>query len=81
MQEHDGFRMTRREVLLAGATTVAAGVAPSASAAASKASTVPEARAPVRAKVAFTVNGKEEELRSNSTHARPCSTRCASTCS
>ena len=62
MHEHDGFKLTRREVLLAGATTVAAGVAPSASAAASKASTPADAKAPVMGKVAFTVNGKAQAL-------------------
>ena len=62
MHEHDGFKLTRREVLLAGATSVAAGVAPNASAAASKASTPEAARAPVMGKVAFTVNGKARAL-------------------
>jgi xanthine dehydrogenase YagT iron-sulfur-binding subunit len=56
----DGFLFTRREVLLAGATSVAV-TAPGASALAA-AATPPSARPPVTAKVGFTVNGKPQSL-------------------
>lgn len=57
-----GFRLTRREVLLAGATSVAAGSAPGASAIAAEAVAPQAAAAPVMAKVSFTVNGRPRTL-------------------
>ena len=57
----DGHTLTRREVLVAGATTVAAGAAPQMAAAAT-ASDPAAARAPVMAKVSMTVNGQPRTL-------------------
>ena len=57
----DWARLTRREVLVAGATTVAAGAVPPLAAAAAR----PDpgaARAPVMSKVSMTVNGKPRTL-------------------
>jgi xanthine dehydrogenase YagT iron-sulfur-binding subunit len=59
-QRDDGFRLTRREVLVAGATTMAAGAAPQVAAAA--ADEPPAARAPVMAQVSMTVNGQARTL-------------------
>ena len=60
--DEDGFRLTRREVLIASATSVAAGALPSAAAVASAATNSGAPRAPVMSKVAFTVNGKPRQL-------------------
>jgi xanthine dehydrogenase YagT iron-sulfur-binding subunit len=60
-QQDDGFTLTRREVLVAGATTVAAGAAPQMAAAAT-ASDPEAARAPVMSKVSLTVNGQLHTL-------------------
>jgi xanthine dehydrogenase YagT iron-sulfur-binding subunit len=63
MHEHDGaFRLTRREMLKAGATCAAVAVAPGVGAAAASASATAAAKPPVLAKVAFTVNGTAREL-------------------
>lgn len=63
MQEHDsGFRLTRRELLIAGATSVAATTAPSATALASGAASPEVPKAPVMAKVSLTVNGERHAL-------------------
>ena len=56
-----GFRLTRREVLKAGAASVAATVVPAAAIAA-EADAMPTDKGPVRSKVSFTVNGKVREL-------------------
>ncbi len=60
-QRDDGFRLTRREVLVAGATTMAAGAAPQMAVAAS-ADDPASARAPVVSKVSLTVNGTPRTL-------------------
>jgi xanthine dehydrogenase YagT iron-sulfur-binding subunit len=62
MQGHDdGVKLTRREVLLAGATSAAVSGVPHAALAAE--AVAPEAaRAPVMSKVSFTVNGKAHAL-------------------
>lgn len=57
----DSFRFTRREVLLAGATSVAAGTLSSARALAAQPAAT-SARAPVMASVSFAVNGKPHAL-------------------
>ena len=57
----DGFTMTRREVMLAGATTVAAGAAPRVAAAATAAEDT-TMRAPVMSQVSLTVNGQPRTL-------------------
>ncbi len=57
----DGVRLTRREVLVAGATTMAAGAVPQVGAAA-VASDPGAARAPVLSKVSLTVNGQPRTL-------------------
>ena len=63
MQEHDeGVRLTRRELLLASATSMAATTAPAAPALAPHPNAPPPPRAPVMAKVSFTVNGEPREL-------------------
>ncbi len=63
MQGHDeGVRLTRRELLLASATSVAASAAPAASAIAADATTPAAPKAPVMAKVSFTVNGEPRTL-------------------
>ena len=62
MQGHDdGVKLTRREVLLAGATSAAVGGVPHAALAAEAVAPQP-ARAPVMSKVSFTVNGKAHAL-------------------
>ncbi len=58
----DGIKLTRREVLIAGATAVAAGGAPSAFALAADATAPAAAKAPVVSKVSFAVNGKTHAL-------------------
>jgi xanthine dehydrogenase YagT iron-sulfur-binding subunit len=55
------FRLSRREVLKAGAVSVAASVVPSTASLAAGPEAAPN-MAPVNAKVAFTVNGKPREL-------------------
>jgi xanthine dehydrogenase YagT iron-sulfur-binding subunit len=57
-----GFRLTRREVLKAGAASMAASVVPGAAAIAAEGDTMPADQAPVTSKVSFTVNGKAREL-------------------
>jgi len=62
MREHDeGFRLTRREVLIAGATTAAAVVAP-ATALTTDAVASRKSPPPVTATVSFTVNGAAHTL-------------------
>ena len=58
----DGFKLTRREVLIAGATSVAVGGIPGAPAFAAEQAAAQGARAPVMAQVAFTVNGARREI-------------------
>jgi xanthine dehydrogenase YagT iron-sulfur-binding subunit len=63
MQEHDeGLKLTRREVLIGGATSMAAAVAPSMTALAAEAVATPAPRAPVTAKVSMQVNGQAHQL-------------------
>ncbi len=62
MQDNDGFRLTRREFILASATTVAASSASGALIGAARAATPSPAKAPVMQKVSLTVNGKRESL-------------------
>jgi xanthine dehydrogenase YagT iron-sulfur-binding subunit len=63
MQEHDeGLKLTRREVLIGGATSMAAAVAPSMTALAAGAVATPAPRAPVTAKVSMQVNGQAHQL-------------------
>src|SRR5688500_456724 len=59
--DHRGFRLTRREVLKAGAASVAATVVPAAAIAA-EADAMPTDKAPVSSRVSFEVNGKVREL-------------------
>ena len=56
-----GFRLTRREVLKAGAASMAATVVPAAAIAA-EADAMPTDNAPVSSRVSFTVNGKARQL-------------------
>lgn len=79
MQGHDdGIKLTRRELLIAGATSVAASALPGASALAAEA-TAPEAvKAPVMSKVSFTVNGKAQALEVDT--RTTLLARCARTC-
>src|SRR5690606_31942371 len=58
----DGFKMSRREVLLAGTTSVVAGAVPATSAFAQATAPTP-GKAPVLADVSFTVNGKVHALK------------------
>ncbi len=58
----EGFKLTRREMLLTGATSVAVTLAPSAAAVADKAMAPSPRKAPVNAKVSLTVNGKQHAL-------------------
>ena len=70
MYAHDGGRINRREVLIAGAGSLAASAAPAVAGAAQgaggggagRAGPGGEAGAPVLAKVAFTVNGRRHAL-------------------
>ena len=63
MQEHDeGLRLTRREVLIGGATSVAVAVAPGMTALAAEVVATPAPRAPVTAKVSMQVNGETHQL-------------------
>ena len=55
-------KVTRRQVLIAGATSAAATALPSASALAMEATTSSPAKAPVMSKVALNVNGKDHAL-------------------
>jgi xanthine dehydrogenase YagT iron-sulfur-binding subunit len=57
---NDGLKLTRRQVLVAGATSMAAGTAGGAVAA--QAVAPPTARPPVMAKVVLEVNGTRQEL-------------------
>jgi xanthine dehydrogenase YagT iron-sulfur-binding subunit len=57
-----GFWLTRREVLKAGAVSVAASVVPVSGALAVDPDDTAAGRAPVTSKVAFTVNGQPREL-------------------
>src|SRR5688500_10234134 len=58
-----GFRLTRREVLKAGAASMAASVVPGAAAIAAEAEAMPADKAPVTSKLSFTVNGKAYNLK------------------
>ncbi|MET0654782.1 MAG: aldehyde dehydrogenase iron-sulfur subunit PaoA [Pseudoxanthomonas sp.] len=60
MQDSDAPRLTRREVLIAGATGMAAAAVPHSGALAATASA--GAAAPVKLRTSFTVNGKVREL-------------------
>ena len=60
MQDSDAPRLTRREVLIAGATTIAAAAVPGSGALAATPSAA--APAPVMVRTSFTVNGKVREL-------------------
>jgi len=63
MQEHDeGLKLTRREVLIGGATSVAVAVAPGMTALAAEVVATPTPRAPVIAKVSMQVNGEAHQL-------------------
>ena len=62
MQDDNGFRLTRREFMLAGATTMAAGSAPGALIGAARATAPIAAKAPVMGSVSFTVNGTRRSL-------------------
>ena len=63
MQEHDeGLKLTRREVLIGGATSVAVAVAPGMTALAAEVGATPAPRAPVSAKVSMRVNGEAHQL-------------------
>ena len=61
-QPDEGFKLTRREMLLTSATSVAVTLAPSAAAVADKAMAPSPQKAPVNAKVSLTVNGKQHAL-------------------
>ena len=61
-QPDEGFKLTRREMLLTSATSVAVTLAPSAAAVADKAMAPSPHKAPVNAKVSLTVNGKQHTL-------------------
>jgi len=62
VQADDGFKLTRREMLLTSATSVAVGLAPTAAAFADKAVSPLPSKAPVNAKVSLTVNGSRHVL-------------------
>ncbi|GAB3336023.1 aldehyde dehydrogenase iron-sulfur subunit PaoA [Marilutibacter aestuarii] len=62
MQDDDGFRLTRREFIIAGATTVAASGASRAFIGAAQAAAPMPARDAVTREVAFTVNGTPQRL-------------------
>ena len=61
-QPDEGFKLTRREMMLTSATSVAVTLAPSAAAVADKAMAPSPQKAPVNAKVSLTVNGKQHAL-------------------
>ena len=62
MHDSDVPKLTRREVLIAGATSVAAAAMPSAGSLAATAASPAASKAPVMAKTSLTVNGKVREL-------------------
>lgn len=62
MHDSDAPKLTRREVLIAGATSVAAAAVPGAGAFAATVTRPVAPKAPVMAKTSFTVNGKLREL-------------------
>ena len=61
-QPDEGFKLTRREMLLTSATSVAVTLAPTAAAVADKAMAPSAPKAPVKAKVSLTVNGTKHAL-------------------
>ena len=61
-QPDEGFKLTRREMLLTSATSVAVTLAPSAAAVADKAMAPSPRNAPVNPKVSLPVNGKQHAL-------------------
>ena len=61
MHDSDAPKLTRREVLIAGAASVAAAAVPGAGALAANAA-APMPKAPVMSRTSFTVNGKLHEL-------------------
>ncbi len=62
MHDSDALKLTRREVLIAGAASVAAAAVPSAGSLAATAATPAASKAPVVARTSLTVNGKVREL-------------------
>jgi xanthine dehydrogenase YagT iron-sulfur-binding subunit len=62
MHDSDVPKLTRREVLIAGAASVAAAAVPSAGSLAATAAAPAASKAPVMAKTSLTVNGKLREL-------------------
>ena len=62
MHDSDGPKLTRREVLIAGAASVAAAAVPGAGAMAATVAKPVAPKAPVMSKASFTVNGKLREL-------------------
>ncbi len=58
----EGVKLTRRQVIAGGATTVAMSAAPGASSLAAELAASPPPRPPVTSKVALTVNGTHREL-------------------
>lgn len=62
MHDSDVPKLTRREVLIAGAASVAAAAVPSAGSLAATATSPAASKAPVMAKTSLTVNGKVREL-------------------
>ena len=62
MHDSDVPKLTRREVLIAGATSVAAAAVPGAGSLAATAAAPAASKAPVMAKTSLTVNGKLREL-------------------
>lgn len=58
----DGIKLTRRQVLIAGAASAAATALPTAATAAAEATASSSAKPPVMSKVALNVNGKERAL-------------------
>ena len=62
MHDSDVPKLTRREVLIAGATSVAAAAVPGAGSLAATAAAPAAPKAPVMAKTSLTVNGKLREL-------------------
>ena len=62
MHDSDAPKLTRREVLIAGAASVAAAAVPGAGSLAATATSSAASKAPVMAKTSLTVNGKVREL-------------------
>ena len=62
MHDSDAPKLTRREVLIAGAASVAAAAVPGAGSLAATTTSPAESKAPVMAKTSLTVNGKVREL-------------------